>query len=154
MASEYVSYMLMFGLGISMVIGITITMQNITTTVHETSAEVEFDSLIDTINNKLYELHSSMVSWQGDITFDYNLDLPRLLVGLYYYNVYIIQKAGSYYLVGNTTSSENIIQIEKLLLLTPNEVSISGMISSTRSNPYISLHLNTFNQISIILGNN
>jgi len=146
--------MLVFGLGISMFVAITITMQDISTAVYETSADVEFDILMDKMKDRMLSLFSNMQVWRGEITFDYNLDLPRLLVNKFYYELNMEERNGSYYLVGSTVSSDNQINIEKLLLFSPNEVFIFGSISSIKSNPFISIQKNFSGQITMELGNN
>ena len=134
MASEFVSFMLVFGLGISMVVGITVSMQNISQSVFETSAEVGLEKVIDNIS---YEL---------------NLNLARLIVNKYAYQLSVTLTNGTYYLVGQTIDTTTSVSYSQSLSLNLHDVSIIGTISSTSSNAYILFTKSSAGTV-VILGN-
>lgn len=153
MASEYVSFMLVFGLGISMVVAITITMQTLSNGVSDTSAKVALDNVLEEVKGSISDGINSELQWNGiSPSYQHNLDLSRLLVNKFPYKLYITSISGSYYLVGETINSQTHITENTPLLFTIKDVSISGTITSTSSNPYI-LFEKVSNSIIIILGN-
>ena len=153
MASEYVSFMLVFGLGISMVVGITITMQSLTQSVSETSADVALEKVIEKIKGSLIDGVNNERQWNGISSFEYNLDISRLLVNRYSYEISVILIDNSYYLIGKSvdTTTTNITKTSPLIF-TVNDMTISGTISSSSSNPYILFEKNT-KGIVVTLGN-
>ena len=65
MASEYVSFMLVFGLGISMVVGITLTMQSLSDSVFDTSADVALQKTMDDVKGAITDGISTENQWNG-----------------------------------------------------------------------------------------
>ena len=152
MASEYVSFMLVFGLGISMVVGITISMQNISESVFETSADVALGKIVDKITASIIEGVNYQHQWEGNSSYELNLDLTRLVVNKYAYQISAELTNGTYYLVGKTISSTTLITNSQTLSLNINDITISGSINSSNSNAYILFTKNP-NGIVVILGN-
>lgn len=153
MASEYISFMMVFSLGITMVIAITGTMQGLSDSMYDTTAEVELENLMDNMLQKLYDIHSDFFPVKGEVTFDYNLDFPKLLVNKYYYEISVTKQNGSYILIGSSTSSYVDIYVEKILIFSNTELKLSGTINSVSSNPYMSFKKDFTDQISIEIGN-
>ena len=152
MASEYVSFMLVFGLGISMVVGITISMQNISESVFETSADVALGKIVDKITASIIEGVNYQHQWEGNSSYELNLDLTRLVVNKYAYQISAELSNETYYLVGKTIDTTTLITNSQTLSLNINDVTISGTISSSSSNAYI-LFTKSSSGIVVILGN-
>ena len=152
MASEYVSFMLVFALGISMVVGITLSMQGLSDSVSQTSGEVAMDKILDQVKGTFTDGINSVHQWNGVSTYQQNLDISRLLVNKYSYELTVMSFSGSYYLVGKTFgTSVNITRITALNF-NINDALINGTIISSNSNPYIVFKMTSSNVI-VTLGN-
>ena len=152
MASEFVSFMLVFGLGISMVVGITVSMQNISQSVFETSAEVGLEKVIDKLSGSIIDGVNYEHQWQGNISYELNLNLARLIVNKYAYQLSVTLTNGTYYLVGQTIDTTTSVSYSQSLSLNLHDVSIIGTISSTSSNAYILFTKSSAGTV-VILGN-
>ena len=152
MASEYVSFMLVFAVGISMVVGITLTMQGLTNTVSETSGGVALEKVLDQVKGNFIDGVNNAAQWNGVSSYNINLDLSRLLVNKYSYELYVTTSSGSYYLVGQTIGSSVNITRSTSLNFNNNNLSINGTILSSQTNPYILIQKD-FTGISVSLGN-
>lgn len=152
MASEFVSFMLVFGLGITMVVGITVSMQNISQSVYETSTEVGLEKIVDSITGSIIDGVTNEQHWQGNISYQLNLDLSRLVVNKYAYQLNITLKNGTYYLVAQTIDTTTLVTYSQSLSLNVHDAAISGVITSYGSNPYI-LFAKSPSGIVVILAN-
>ena len=152
MASEFVSFMLVFGLGISMVVGITVSMQNISQSVFETSAEVGLEKVVDKLSGSIIDGVNYEHQWQGNISYELNLNLARLIVNKYAYQLSVTLTNGTYYLVGQTIDTTTSVSYSQSLSLNLHDVSIIGTISSTSSNAYILFTKSSAGTV-VILGN-
>ena len=154
MASEYVSFMLVFGLGISMVVGITLTMQSLSDSVFDTSAKVALDTVIDQVKGAITDGITNENQWLGvSASYEHNLDISSLLVNKYPYEISVQLVSGIYYVVGQTVNTQTNISVSSALVFTSQDVSISGTLSSSSSNPYILFTKDTSNNIVVTLGN-
>lgn len=144
--------MMVFGLGISMVVAITFTMQDLSTSVEETSAEVELGILLSDIRDRVLDIHSDFITWDGEISYNFNLDLPRLLIAKHSYEIFVEEKNNTYYLFAN--SSDVNVEIEQSLFLSTSDVFMSGSITSLQTDPYFSFQKNFTGQITLTFGNN
>ncbi len=152
MASEYVSFMLVFALGISMVVGITISMQGLTNSVSENAGDIALEKVLDQVKGTFIDGVSSVSQWNGVSSYQSNIDLSRLLVNKYSYEITVITIADSYYLLGRTIDNSVNITRTTPLNFNINDFIISGSIISSNSNPYI-LYQKTPSSLTITLGN-
>ena len=152
MASEYVSFMLVFAVGISMVVGITISMQNLTSSVSQTSGEVALDKVIEQLKGTFVDGVNNVRQWNSYAAYESNIDISRLLVNKYSYELTVISISGTYYLVGKTTGSSVNITRSTSLNFNINDVKMNGTIISSNSNPYI-LFQKDVSGITVTLGN-
>lgn len=152
MASEYVSFMLVFSLGISMVVGITASMQNISESVFETSANVELEKIADKITGIIINGVAYEHQWTGNVSYEVSIDLTRLLVNKYSYEFTTSLDSDNYNLVGRTVGTSTNVTYSQSLSLNSNDAVISGIISSSSSNGYISF-TKSDTAIVIIFGN-
>ena len=154
MASEYVSFMLVFGLGISMVVGITLTMQSLSDSVFDTSAKVTLETVIDQVKGAITDGITNENQWLGvSASYEHNLDISSLLVNKYPYEISVQLVSGTYYVVGQTVNTQTNISVSSAMVFTSQDVSISGTMSSSSSNPYILFTKDTSNNIVVTLGN-
>ena len=152
MASEYVSFMLVFAVGISMVVGITISMQNLTSSVSQTSGEVALDKVIEQLKGTFVDGVNNVRQWNSYAAYESNIDISRLLVNKYSYELTVISTSGTYYLVGKTTGSSVNITRSVSLNFNINDVKMNGTIISSNSNPYI-LFQKDSSGVTVTLGN-
>ena len=95
MASEVVSYMIIFSLGITMVIAIGFTMINLSNSVSETTADVEMNHiLVDMKEVILQEIDS--FSYVGTFSYTLALNIPNLLSERYLYEITIQENNGGH----------------------------------------------------------
>lgn len=152
MASEFVSFMLVFSIGITMVVGITISMQNISESVYETSANVELQKISDKITGIIINGVSTERQLNGNVSNVVSVDLTPLLVNKYNYEFTTSLNSGYYYLVGKTVDTTTNITYSQSLSFNQNNVIITGSLKSSSLNGYISF-TKTETAIVIILGN-
>lgn len=153
MASEYVSFMLVFAVGISMVVGITISMQDLSNSVTQTSADVALKKVLDQVKGSFTDGVNNVYQWNGVSSYQSNIQISRLLVNKFEYELYVtVSSSGSYYLVGKTVATTVNITQSISLGLNINNIIIKGSILSSQSNPYI-LFQKENSAISIVLGN-
>jgi hypothetical protein len=145
--------MLVFALGISMVVGITFTMQNLSESVFETSAEVALDKILDKIRETLINGVNNAQFWNGISTYEHDIDLTSLLINKYSYEINITIISGTYFLLGKTSTANTDILRSSSLLFTTNDVLIQGTILSTGSNPYLLFEKNINSILTVTLGN-
>lgn len=152
MASEYVSFMLVFALGISMVVGITITMQGLTTSVSENAGDVALQKTLDQVKGDFINGVTSVNQWNGVSSYESHIDLSRLLVSKYSYEITVEVISNTYYLVGKTIDNSVNITLTTSLNYNINDFTVSGTIVSYNSNPYILFQKNP-TSLTITLGN-
>ncbi len=153
MASEYVSFMLVFAVGISMVVGITVSMQDLTNSVTQTSSDVALEKVLNQLKGTFVNGVNNVNQWNGVSSYQSNLDISRLLVNKYAYELYVTSSSGMYYLVGKIVDTTMVNITKSISLnLNINDVVINGTILSTHSNPYI-LFQNDNSGLSVVLGN-
>lgn len=153
MASEYVSFMLVFAVGISMVVGITVSMQDLTNSVTQTSSDVALEKVLNQLKGTFVNGVNNVNQWNGVSSYQSNLDISRLLVNKYAYELYVTSSSGMYYLVGKIVDTTMVNITKSISLnLNINDVVINGTILSTQSNPYI-LFQNDNSGLSVVLGN-
>ena len=154
MASEYVSFMLVFGLGISMVVGITLTMQNLSDSVFDTSAKVALDTVIDQVKGAITDGITNENQWlEVSASYQHNLDISSLLVNKYPYEISVQLVSGTYYVVGQTVDTQTNISVSSALVFTSHDVTINGTLNSSSSNPFILFTKDSSNTIVVTLGN-
>jgi len=152
MASEYVSFMLVFSLGISMVVGITITMQGLTSSVSENAGDVAMQKILDQVKGDFINGVTSVNQWNGVSSYESHIDLSRLLVSKYSYEITVEVISNTYYLVGKTIDNSANITLTTSLNFNINDFTITGTIVSYNSNPYILFQKNP-TSLTITLGN-
>lgn len=152
MASEYVSFMLVFALGISMVVGITISMQGLTSSVSENAGDVAMQKTLDQVKGDFINGVTSVNQWNGVSSYESHLDLSRLLVSKYSYEITVEVLSNTYYLVGKTIDNSVNITLTTSLNFNIHDFAISGTIVSYNSNPYILFQKNP-SSLTITLGN-
>ena len=144
--------MLVFALGISMVVGITLSMQGLSDSVSQTSGEVALDKILDQVKGTFVDGINSVQQWNGISTYTRNMDLSRLLVNKYSYELTVTSFSGSYYLVGKTISTSVNITRTTNLNFNINDAIINGTIISSNSNPHI-IFQKTSTTVIVTLGN-
>lgn len=152
MASEYVSFMLVFTLGISMVVGITISMQGLTNSVSENAGDIAMQKVLDQVKGDFINGVTSVNQWNGVSSYESHIDLSRLLVSKYSYEITVEVISNTYYLVGKTIDNSANITLTTSLNFNINDFTITGTIVSYNSNPYILFQKNP-SSLTITLGN-
>lgn len=153
MASEVVSYMIIFSLGITMVIAIGFTMINLTDSVSETTADVQMNQILFDMKEMILQEINSF-SYNGSFSYSLALNIPTALSVRYLYEITIQEDDGYYHLVGTSEGIGSAFIITVPLWLSTNEaITISGTIKSHITTPSILFHKNIFNNAFITLEN-
>lgn len=154
MASEVVSYMIIFSLGITMVVSIGFTMTNISTSVSETAADVELNQILINIKEIILQEIGSL-SYDGTYSYKIQLNIPFLLSKQFPYDISVNESNGGFYdLVGSSTAIKpNFIIIKPLWLANTDNFIISGTINSLSTNPSLVFEKTSTTPPTIKLGN-
>ena len=106
MASEYVSFMILFGLGITMVVAVGVTVSNVETGIVGNVANIELMEILSDIKKDLVSgISASKLQLQTGESYSFQsiVDLPLTLAKSYYYTISVeATDSGIYYLEGRS----------------------------------------------------
>lgn len=145
--------MMIFALGITMVVAVTFTMEDLSNSIYNTSAESEANSMLGRVREKMLEVVSEVGHWAGSGEYRASLNLPDSLARQFNYEIAVVQDEGHYMLQVTTTSYGSEVDIREHLVVETVGYSISGSIRNTLSDPFLLVEWENGAVTTVIIGN-
>jgi hypothetical protein len=133
-ASEFVSFVILFSLGISMVVAVGVTVTNLENAVADSAARNELADIFKDVKNRLSK-ELEEISWQTSTnsfySYTFQFELPTLLARRFSFTIEIENDAsGNYYLTASASFIDNNIEVSEPLGLNSGNFIISGSFNS------------------------
>ena len=147
MASEFISFTILFSLGISMVVAIGVTVTNVESGIAENVANQEITQILQDIKTRI-DKELSVISWElpdpSSYLYSYQIDLPVLLAKRFSYSIEpTIDSNDLYSLSASGSFLDNDITVEVPLGLSTSNYEITGSLDSI-----LDIHTVTFQKTS------
>jgi hypothetical protein len=134
MASEFVSFVILFSLGISMVVAVGVTVTNLENGVADSAARNELADIFKDVKNRLIK-ELEEISWQTSsnsfYSYTFQFELPTLLARRFSFIIGTENDtSGNYFLIASANFIDNNIDISEPLGLNSGNFFISGSFNS------------------------
>lgn len=151
MASQYVTYLLIFVVGLMLVIFSDSILYTITDDFKDSMAYPELEKTVVSIRNQIIS-GISEVQQNPETRITYNLNLPQQLAKKYTYNIMVNMSTDGFYRLKGITTQQVGEKLEVLTSLGLHEssIKIQGIIRSTDIQPKITMQY-VDNQIEVSL---
>ena len=152
MASQYISFLITFILGITLFIALNFALSNFSSTVSTTSAYDELNKILESIKGNINDLFSSSASLNSDSLTIY-VSIPSSLSNNLPYTISIDTINGEYLLLGQSIDNKNSLAGNLSISFPSNNIVVTGFLDSTLPHPYLQLIQQVSNNSLLKLGN-
>lgn len=158
MASEFVSFMILFSIGMVFLVGINITITSIEDNLRDNIIDLQLESVCNKVKDNIvsgFEIYNWHFTNNDYFHYDSEIELPRLVGKRYSYEIIISTDVfGNYRILGKLTNSENILINMSIPLSSDSSdhsIKISGTFQSILPYHTLTFQKNGLNPIEIDL---
>ncbi len=143
MAHQFISFLVIFTLGLGLVISTATLMSNISTSIQEDSSTLELRLTLKDVHHELLDM-IDLASTMDEGSFSQQILLKASLARRFTYQITVSKVSGKYFLVGNITDNEDRLNdfVELNLPSADRNIVISGSFNSIHPIHQVSVLVN------------
>ena len=152
MASQYMSFLITFILGITLFITLNGAMSNFSSSVSTTATINELNEILESIKGNIQDLFRNAISLDSNSITMY-ISLPTSLSNNLPYTISIDTINGEYLLLGRNLHDKGMLSANLSISFSSYNVVIIGVLDSSLPHPYIQLTQQASNSSILMFGN-